>query len=55
MLGAYNQNSSPSISRHRPYTTYHCQYFVDKFKEMADKSHELAQLHEQMAKDAEEK
>ncbi len=37
----------------RPYTTHHCQYFVDKFNELADKSHEFDQLHEQMAKDAE--
>ena len=55
MLGAYDQNSSPSVRRHRPYTTYHCQYFIESYKEMAVKSHELAEPHEQMAKDAEQK
>lgn len=55
MLGAYNQNSSASNSKHGRYTTYHCEYFVEKFKEMAAKSQELSQLHEQMARDAEQK
>lgn len=55
MLGAYDRNSSPSVRRHRPYTTYHCQYFVESYKKMASKSQELAQLHQQMAREAEQK
>ncbi len=55
MLAAYKQNGYISNSRNRANAIYHCQYFVEKFKQMAAKSQELAQLHEQMAKDAEQK
>jgi hypothetical protein len=36
-------------------TINHCEYFVQTFKDLAAKSQELAQLHDQMAKDAEQK
>ena len=45
MLGADSQNSSVSNSKHGRYTTYHCVYFVERYKDMAAKSQELAQLH----------
>lgn len=55
MVAAYKANSSLSNDKNRASTIGHCEYFVQTFKEMAAKSHELAQLHEQMAKDAEQK
>ena len=54
MLAAYKQNGYIR-NRNQANAIYHCQYFVEQFKEMAAKSQELAQLHEQMAKDAEQK
>ena len=55
MVAAYKANSSLSTDKNHASTISHCEYFVEKFREMAVKSHELAQLHEQMAKDAEQK
>lgn len=55
MLAAYKANSSLSTNKNRTSTIGHCEYFVQTFKDLATKSQELAQLHEQMAKDAEQK
>lgn len=55
MVAAYKANSSLSTEKNQASTIGHCEYFVQTFKEMAVKSHELAQLHEQMAKTAEQK
>jgi len=51
MIAAYKANSSLSTDKNRASTIGHCEYFDQTFKDMAIKSHELAQLHEQMAKD----
>ena len=54
MLAAYNAN--PSIGgKSRAAFINHCEYFVKSFKELAVKSQELATLHDQMAKDVEQK
>jgi hypothetical protein len=51
MVAAYKAN--PSLTaKNQAGTINHCEYFAAKFNEMASKSNELAQLHEQMAKDA---
>jgi Tfp pilus assembly protein FimT len=55
MVAAYKANSSLSTDKNRASTIGHCEYFVQTFKELAVKSQELAQLHEQMARDAEQK
>ena len=55
MVAAYKANSSLSNEKNRASTIGHCEYFVKTFKELAVKSQELAVLHEQMAKDAEQK
>lgn len=55
MVAAYQANSILSNEKNRASTVGHCEYFVKTFKEMAVKSQELATLHEQMAKDAEQK
>ncbi|MFY9855559.1 MAG: hypothetical protein WAK26_16940 [Terracidiphilus sp.] len=55
MLAAYKANPSLSNDKRRASTIGHCEYFVKTFKEMATKSQELAQLHEQMAQNAEQK
>lgn len=52
MIAAYKANSSLSTDKNYASTIGHCEYFVQTFREMAVKSHELAQLHEQMVKDA---
>lgn len=52
MIAAYKANTSLSNSKNRASTISHCEYFVQSFNDMAVKSHELAQLHDQMAKDA---
>jgi hypothetical protein len=41
--------------KNRASTINHCEYFVQTFKDLAAKSHELAQLHEEMAKESEQK
>jgi hypothetical protein len=52
MVAAYKTN--PNINaKNQAATIGHCEYFSAKFKDLAVKSQELAQLHEQMAKDAE--
>ena len=53
MVAAYKANPSLSTDKNRTSTIDHCEYFVQTFKDLAAKSQELAQLHEQMAKDAE--
>jgi hypothetical protein len=55
MLAAYKANPSLSNDKNRASTIGHCEYFVQTFKDLAAKSQELAQLHEEMAKDAEKK
>jgi hypothetical protein len=51
MVVAYK--ASPNMtSKNQAATINHCEYFVGKLNGMAVKSQELAQLHEQMAKDA---
>lgn len=55
MIAAYKANSSLSNDKNRASTIGHCEYFVQAFKDMAVKNHELAQLHEQMARDASQK
>ena len=55
MVAAYKANSSLSNEKNRASTIGHCEYFVKTFKELAVKSQELATLHEQMAKDVEQK
>jgi hypothetical protein len=55
MIVAYKANSSLSTDKNQASTINHCEYFVQTDKDMAVKSHELAQLHEQMAKDTQQK
>ncbi len=55
MVAAYKANTSLSTEKNRASTIGHCEYFVTTFKELAVKSQELAKLHEQMAKDVEQK
>ncbi len=55
MVAAYKANSSLSNDKNRASTIDHCEYYVQAFKDLAAKTQELAQLHEQMAKDAEQK
>ena len=55
MIAAYKANSSLSTEKNRSSTIGHCEYFVKTFKEMAIKSQELARLHDQMAKDTDQK
>jgi len=55
MVAAYKANSSLSNEKNRASTIGHCEYFVATFNELAVKSQELAKLHEQMAKDTEQK
>ncbi len=55
MVAAYKANSSLSNEKNRASTIGHCEYFVTTFNELAVKSQELAKLHEQMAKDTEQK
>jgi hypothetical protein len=54
MVEAYKAN--PAITaKSKAATIDHCEYFVQHFKDLAAKSQELAKLHEQMAKEAEQK
>jgi hypothetical protein len=55
MLAAYKANPTLSTDKNRASTIGHCEYFVQTFKDLAAKSQELAQLHEQMAKEAVQK
>ena len=55
MVAAYKSNPSMTNNKNQASTINHCEYFVQTFKDLAAKSKELAQLHEEMAKDAEQK
>ena len=52
---AYKKNPMTSSSKFATGTVNHCEYFSQSFKEMAAKMQELADMHEQMAKEAETK
>ncbi len=54
-MAACKANSSLSNDKYWAATIGHCEYYLRTFKEMAVKSQELAELHEQMAKGAEQK
>jgi len=51
MEAAYKANAFTN-DKNRAGTIDHCAYFVQEFKNLAAKSQELAQMHEQMATDA---
>jgi hypothetical protein len=55
MAAAYKKNPLFSSSKYATGTVDHCDYFAQSFKEDATKMQELANMHEQMAKDAEAK
>jgi hypothetical protein len=55
MVAAYKAYSSLSNDKNRASTIDHCEYYVRAFKDLAVKTQELAQLHGQMAQDAEQK
>lgn len=55
MLAAYKANPTLSTEKNRASTIGHCEYYVQTFRDLATKTQELAQFHEQMAKDAEQK
>ena len=52
MAEAYKKNPMTSSSKFATGTVEHCGYFAQSFKEMATKMQELADIREQMAKDA---
>jgi hypothetical protein len=54
MVAAYEANLSVN-ARNQAATIGHCEYFAEKFNNLAVKSQELAQMHELMAKDAKKK
>lgn len=54
MVAAYKANQSLSTSKNQASTIGHCEHYVQTFKNLAVKSHELAQLHEQMAKNTQQ-
>jgi len=55
MVAAYKSNPTLVNNKNQASTINHCEYFVQTFKDLAVKSEELTQLHEQMAKEAEKK
>ena len=55
MIAAYKANSSLSTNKNQASTISHCEYFVKTLKDLAVKSDELSQLHEEMAKDTQQK
>ncbi len=55
MAEAYKKNPVTSASKFATGTVNHCEYFDQSFKDMAAKMQEMADMHEQMAKDAEAK
>ena len=55
MIAAYKANTVLSNDKNQASTINHCEYFVQTFKDLAAKSQELAQLHDQIANDAEQK
>jgi len=52
MIAAYKANSSLSTDKNQASTIGHCEYFAKTTREMSVKSHELALLHEQMARES---
>ena len=52
---AYKKNPVTSNSKFAAGTVDHCEYFAQTYKDMAAKMQDLAQMHEQMARDAEKK
>ena len=53
-IAAYK--ASPNMtSKNQAATVNHCEYFAARFNELAAKSQELAELHDEMAKQAEQK
>jgi hypothetical protein len=55
MVAAYKSNPSLVNNKNQASTINHCEYFVQTFKDLAVKSQELAQLHEEMATETEQK
>jgi len=55
MAEAYKKNPMTNSSKFATGTVNHCEYFEQSFKDMAAKMQELADMHEQMARDAESK
>jgi hypothetical protein len=55
MAEAYKKSPMTNSSKFAAGTVNHCEYFAQSFKEMAAKMQDLANMHEQMAKDAETK
>ena len=55
MAEAYKKNPMTNSSKFATGTVNHCEYFAQSFKEMAAKMQDLANRHEQRAKDAETK
>ena len=55
MAEGYKANPAINNSKFSKGTVGHCEYFAQSFKEMSSKAGEMAQMHEQMAKDAEQK
>lgn len=55
LAAAYKKNPITSSSKYATGTLNHCDYFAHSFKDDAAKMQELAEMHEQMAKDAEHK
>jgi hypothetical protein len=54
MAAAYKKNQLTLSSKYAIYaigTVNHCDYFAQSFKEIATKMQQLANMHEQMAKD----
>ncbi len=52
MAEQYKVNPVVSNSKFANGTVGHCEYFAQNFKEMSEKATEMAQMHEEMAKDA---
>ena len=55
MVVAYKANPTLSNNKNLRNTVNHCEYFAQTFKDLAAKSQELAEMHEQMAKEADQK
>ncbi len=49
---AYKKNPMTNSDKFRFGTVDHCEYFAQSFKDISTKMQELANIHEQMAKDA---
>jgi hypothetical protein len=52
MATQYKANPVVSNSKFATGTVGHCEYFAQNFKQMSAKADELAQMHDQMAKDS---